>query len=540
MAAALLPSLRLRLALLLIVSLGVALGAALLLIWALNTTSERVDSLASAQSRIELLSALSQRVGDYALLALRAAERPEAASGLEQARNRVHQAFDRLAAALAEEAGGADDLAEQALTGGRSRIAAAMRARFDVLDRQTQEILVAGTSPEAQVSLAAGLDLFAASFGPALSDMIDQERLAAKAAQVATANLKNELRQLTLAALLAALLVSFLIYRAIAHPLLRRIAAVRAGAAAIAAGNFGTRLEVQGGDELSRAMEGFNRMAAQLAERDAALLERQRRLQDEVDERTAELRSANARLADIDQARRRFFTDVSHELRTPLTVILGEAELSLRNGNCDEELAQSLLTIRNRAQRLHRRVEDLLRIARSESGQLDLEIEELPLTPLLEEARDGVARMAQRAGVRLRIEQPLPERIAADREWLRQVVEGLLANAIRHSPPGSEVLISGREEPPWLLLSVSDRGSGIPAEEQEKVFERFYRGNQGQEQDGFGIGLALAKWVIEEQGGSIDLKSCTDPGSNGTCVTLRLPRRHDMEGKAHDHPDRGG
>ena len=54
------------------------------------------------------------------------------------------------------------------------------------------------------------------------------------------------------------------------------------------------------------------------------------------------------------------------------------------------------------------------------------------------------------------------------------------------------------------------------------------------------IGLALAKWVIEEQGGSIDLKSCTDPGSNGTCVTLRLPRRHDMEGKAHDHPDRGG
>src|SRR5699024_9626298 len=119
MAAALLPSLRLRLALLLVVALGMALGAAVVLIWALSTTNERVENLASAQSRVELLSALSQRVGDYALLALRAAERPEAASGLDQARTRVHQGFEQIKRALAEEAGSAEDDAERALTGGR-------------------------------------------------------------------------------------------------------------------------------------------------------------------------------------------------------------------------------------------------------------------------------------------------------------------------------------------------------------------------------------------------------------------------------------
>lgn len=538
MATSLLPSLRLRLALLLIVSLGIALGSALVLIWALNSTNVRVEKLASAQARIELLSALSQRVGDYALLALQAAERPEAAGGLDQARTRVQQAFDRLGAALAEEAGDADTAAGAALTGGRSRIAANMRARFNVLDQQASDLLSAGPSPASQASLAASFDLFAASFGPALSDMIEQERIAAHAAQQATARLTEELRQLTALALVGALLVSFLIYRGVARPLLRRIAAVREGAAAIAAGDFGTRLQVQGEDELSRAMEGFNRMAAQLEDRDAALLQRQQRLQEEVEQRTSELRIANAQLADIDQARRRFFTDVSHELRTPLTVILGEAELSLRSGSCDDDLAQSLLTIRNRAQGLHRRVEDLLRVARSETGQIDLEIQRLPLASVIEEAREGIERMAQRAGVTIRVKEPLPPHIDADREWLRQVLEGLLTNAVRHSPRGSEILLSGSEEADGVTLRVRDQGAGIAAEEQDKVFERFYRGNPAKEGTGFGIGLALAKWVIEQQGGSIRLESSTRPGTSGTCITLHLPDQLQKEGQDYDHPDR--
>ena len=534
MATSLLPSLRLRLALLLIVSLGIALGSALVLIWALNSTNVRVEKLASAQARIELLSALSQRVGDYALLALQAAERPEAAGGLDQARTRVQQAFDRLGAALAEEAGDADTAAGAALTGGRSRIAANMRARFNVLDQQASDLLSAGPSPASQASLAASFDLFAASFGPALSDMIEQERIAAHAAQQATARLTEELRQLTALALVGALLVSFLIYRGVARPLLRRIAAVREGAAAIAAGDFGTRLQVQGEDELvgrwrvSTAWQPSSRTGC-------GLLQRQQRLQEEVEQRTSELRSPmrswQISIKPVDGFHRRE-PRIAHAADGHSR----EAELSLRSGSCDDDLAQSLLTIRNRAQGLHRRVEDLLRVARSKPARSTRD----PAAPRLRDRRGprGIERMAQRAGVTIRVKEPLPPHIDADREWLRQVLEGLLTNAVRHSPRGSEILLSGSEEADGVTLRVRDQGAGIAAEEQDKVFERFYRGNPAKEGTGFGIGLALAKWVIEQQGGSIRLESSTRPGTSGTCITLHLPDQLQKEGQDYDHPDR--
>lgn len=528
-----LPSLRIRLALLLVAAVAMILGAALTLTWALSATNEQVESLASAQRRVELLSALSQRVGDYGLVALQAAEQPGGSSdSLAAARARVEQGFARLDRALAGDAAGNEEATERALTGGRSRILAQMRARFEVLDRQVGAAVADMPPEQARATLNAALDLFAAGFGPALSDMIEQERIAAQSAQAATSRLADRLEQGAILAAIATLLLAILLYRAIARPLLRRISQVASGAAAIAEGRLETRLPVRGNDELSRAMDGFNRMAAQLAEREAELLAAQRRLQEIVEERTAELRDANQRLAGIDQARRRFFTDVSHELRTPLTVILGEAELSLRGSTSGGEVTRSLQTIRNRAQRLHRRVEDLLRIARSETGQIDLDVAELSLAPLLEEAREGTKSLASRASVEVVLTEVAPIAIEGDREWLRQVVEGLLVNAIRHSRAGAEVRLSAHEQGGGVAIEVCDSGSGIAPEDRPRIFERFYRGRAGREGEGFGIGLALAKWVIERHGGSIDLDSNTTPGASGTRVTLHLPRHIGLDSAA--------
>lgn len=520
-----LPSLRVRLALLLVTAVIMTLGAALTLTWALGTTNERVESLASTQRRVELLSALSQRVGDYALVALQTAERRLAdTSPLERARQRVQQGFERFDAALAEEIGRSDGAAERALAGGRSRILAQLRARFGVLDRQVAQALAAAPPDEARASLGAALDHFASGFGPTLSDLIEQERLAAQSAQAATAQLAQRLGQAAVFAAVAALLLALLLYRGIARPLLRRISEVARGAAAIAEGRLDTRLPVQGGDELSRVMAGFNRMAEQLAEREAALLAAQQRLQQTVEARTAELRAANERLAGVDLARRRFFTDVSHELRTPLTVILGESELGLRSRDCRPELARSLQTIRNRAQRLHRRVEDLLRVARSETGQIELDLGLVALDALLRDAREGVEGLARAAEVTLVLDEAPATTLEADREWLRQVLEGLLANAVRHAPAGTEVRLAGRMALESVEIEVADRGPGIAEAERARVFERFYRGGAEREGAGFGIGLALAKWVVEQHGGSIGLDSSTAPGASGTRVTLRLPR----------------
>ena len=142
---------------------------------------------------------------------------------------------------------------------------------------------------------------------------------------------------------------------------------------------------------------------------------------------------------------------------------------------------------------------------------------------MLEEARDGIEGLARSRSISVAVEAAGPDLLAAaDRDWLRQVIEGLLSNAIRHSPPGSTVRLAARSIGAALEITVADEGCGIRAEDLPHVFERFYRGDGS----GFGIGLALAKWIIEQHGGTIAVTSRTaasTQGPRGTTVTIRLP-----------------
>ena len=254
-------------------------------------------------------------------------------------------------------------------------------------------------------------------------------------------------------------------------------------------------------------MARFNRMAAQLARREARLLADQQRLQEIVDQKTAELRDANLSLTETDRARRRFFTDVSHELRTPLTVILGEAEVTLRSGNDPEGVRTSLRTIQARARRLHRRVEDLLRIARSETGQIEMELAPVETGAILADALEGVLALARAAKVDVTIAADEENFVEGDREWLRQVVEGLLSNAIRYSAPDSKVSVTSRRRDGMVEIAVADEGPGIANADLPHLFDRFYRGSTEQERTGYGIGLALAKWVVERHQGLISWRT---------------------------------
>jgi signal transduction histidine kinase len=210
-------------------------------------------------------------------------------------------------------------------------------------------------------------------------------------------------------------------------------------------------------------------------------------------------------------------------LRTPLTVILAETDLAARPGAADAELRSGLAVIGARARRLNRRVDDLLRVARSESGELELDTGPFDLAAAARDAIEDVAPLARRARVDI-VPRLVSADAAGDRDWSRQVIAGVLDNAIRHSPPGAAIEVALTPAGAKIAVTVTDEGEGVPDADLERIFARHVRG--ARRGVGFGVGLALARWVMTRQGGAIALQSPVPGGRGpgpGTRVTLRFP-----------------
>ncbi|MDT8343272.1 MAG: HAMP domain-containing sensor histidine kinase, partial [Thermohalobaculum sp.] len=282
----------------------------------------------------------------------------------------------------------------------------------------------------------------------------------------------------------------------------------------------------RGRDEIGLLFAQLNRAAARLGRARAAIDADRARLEEIVAERTRALREANVRLAAIDTERRRFFADVGHELRTPLTVILAETELNLVADPAPQDARTAFATIRTRAQRLNRRIDDILRVARSETGQIELRCEPFDLGEAALGALDDVEGVARRRRVAITpLIGPRPA-VQGDRDWTRQVVAGFLENAIRLSPEDGRIRLDlAHNAGGGAVLSVTDEGPGIAAAERERIFERFARGAD-QRGNGFGVGLALARWVVERQSGRIEVRSPAPrpvgPDARGPGAEFRL------------------
>ena len=196
-------------------------------------------------------------------------------------------------------------------------------------------------------------------------------------------------------------------------------------------------------------------------------------------------------------------------------MILGEAELGM--GQADATLRTSFATIHGRALRLFRRIEDLLRIARSESGQLELARDPVELGGTVRAALADTAPLLARAGVTARTDVPAMT-VTGDAEWLRQVFAGLFENAAKYAGRGASVAVTGRAEAGMAVVEVVDTGPGLPPGRLGAIFDRFSRG--GGPAPGFGVGLALARWVVEAHGGSLGAES---PEGGGLRLAVRLP-----------------
>jgi len=199
---------------------------------------------------------------------------------------------------------------------------------------------------------------------------------------------------------------------------------------------------------------------------------------------------------------REFAADASHELRTPLTVIRSSVEyLGRHRQEPVGAVGDALEDITAEVDQLSTLVEDLLLLARSDSGAIELDRMPLDLGDVAGEAASTLAQPAADRNVRIVVD-PAPAPVTGDPVRLRQLVAILVDNAIRHSPPGSEVRVAVRTGARTADLSVEDQGPGIRPEDLPRVFDRFWRA-PGAPAGGTGLGLAIAQWIVERHGGRI-------------------------------------
>ncbi|MBZ0286228.1 MAG: HAMP domain-containing histidine kinase [Anaerolineae bacterium] len=220
------------------------------------------------------------------------------------------------------------------------------------------------------------------------------------------------------------------------------------------------------------------------------------------------------RLQALFRVQQRFVADVSHELRTPLTAIRGNLDLIKRYGADD----LSIEAIESETERMSRLVNDLLLLARADYGGLTLDMEPVDLdTILLETQRDGRV-LIQNRDLRLTMEHLDPVRINGSPDRIKQLLLNLVSNAIKFTPDGGSISLSLRRVETKAVIQVKDTGIGIAEKDIHHIFDRFYQADESRRRigDGAGLGLSIAKWIVDAHGGTIHVESEVDQGATFT------------------------
>jgi signal transduction histidine kinase len=284
----------------------------------------------------------------------------------------------------------------------------------------------------------------------------------------------------------AGIVVSLVVIQLLAHGIVLPLREMVSASRAMANGDYSQRVTATARDEVGSLARSFNTMAAKLGE--------------------------------VERQRQELVANVSHELRTPIAALRARLE-NLADG-VEPLDADAVAAMLRGTERLSRLVDQLLELSQFESGAVGIDRRNFMVGEVIEDAADEVRPI--KADVRITCEAASGLIGAGDAGRIHEVLTNLLVNAVRHSPAGGEVRVRGTPTPGGVRIEVCDQGDGVPAQDLERIFERFYRVDTARDSGagGAGLGLAIARSIVELHGGSIR----AEPRSPGGCqVTVELP-----------------
>ena len=244
---------------------------------------------------------------------------------------------------------------------------------------------------------------------------------------------------------------------------------------------------------------------------------------DELDQLAQTLNAMLSRLDDAFRQIRQFSADASHELQTPLTILKGELEVALRSPRSADAYQQTMRSALEEIDRIAVLVDGLMLLARADAGVLRIDRQLVALDELVREVYDQTQVLAMHQHIDLQLDVVVPSVVEGDPERLRRLLLNLTNNAIKYTPAGGRVTLSLAQCRDRVVLRVADTGIGLSPEEQDRVFQRFYRSDNARLHDaeGSGLGLCIARSIVEAHGGTVELESTLGVGS---AFTVRLPR----------------
>ncbi|MBH0177983.1 MAG: HAMP domain-containing histidine kinase [Nitrospira sp.] len=325
---------------------------------------------------------------------------------------------------------------------------------------------------------------------------------------------------ITIAVIIGGILATVLLTRRITTPLKSLVGV----AEQVAGGDLTASVSPTTHDEVGQLTMVFRQMTDSLKDRDHAVTQAYRELEQlnrtleqRVQQRTSELQTANNKLQELDRLKSAFVSVVSHELRTPMTSIKGYVEnlLDGLTGALTDKQSRSLERVRHNIDRLTRMINELLDLSKIEAGRMELNLAPVPLLEIAEDIVESYQAAAREKSITLCTSPhpPLPM-VKGDADKLSRILINLIHNAIKFTPHGGTIHIEAQVRGNAVELCVIDSGSGIPPHELDKIFDTFYWSESAPvEARGAGLGLAIAKNLVELHGGTIRVESVLGEGS---------------------------
>jgi len=327
-------------------------------------------------------------------------------------------------------------------------------------------------------------------------------------------NLQKDVRFFASYMIIALFFIVFLLWFMLRNYVLSPVKELNTAAEKVRHGKLDVAVNLTASSEWKRVSENFNSMVA-------ALAKRQGQLEQEAADALDKMRAAFEELKRTERYKSDFFTNITHDLKTPITAIKGAVGILERKR--DDKDAPYLDILQRNTEKLSSMVQDLLDCSRLESGEMELNLQVADLAEVVEDAILMAMPLAWKKEINLDYRVSAQACFARiDVKRMEQVVINILSNAIRFSPQGEAVEIRlGREAEYWEV-TVVDRGPGIPAHELDLVFKKFFHRDEQVEGTGMGLGLAIARGIVEAHGGKISVRTNSDHGK-GCCFYFRIP-----------------